>query len=212
MPSVNTIVWKIISDDLSIQNNLQRGLINTRGLARYLIQEKGIKASIDAVISAIRRYEDDSPFVKMVRDAEKVLKSIIITTKSNVCCLTMNDSEFDVISKDFNSNKTLKENFRLTKSKESIKLFLNQKDLEMKVDLFDQDKVYSVVKDLAEIRITLPEDAIKNVGLLAKISQEIALNGVSIHEVIVSVPEILIYVKHKDLVKAHQAVMGITSD
>ena len=120
MPSVNTIVWKIISDDLSVQNNLKRGLINTRGLARYIIREKGLTVSIDAVISAIRRYEDDSPLARMDRDAEDVLKSITVTTKSNVSCVTMGDSEFSAISKDFESDKVLRENFRMIKSKEKI--------------------------------------------------------------------------------------------
>ena len=62
MTSINHTVWKLLADDISVQKNIERGIINIRGLARFLIDKHGLHASMDAVISAIRRYETESIF------------------------------------------------------------------------------------------------------------------------------------------------------
>ena len=209
MASINTLVWRYIADDVSIQKDLQRGLINIRGLARYLIDKYHLDSSMDAVISAIRRYETENVFDDNTKDIDSVLQSSVITTKNYVSCITMKEVEYKTISQDFVGKNILRENFRMVKSKEVIKLFLNQKDLNKKVDLFTKENVISVTPDLAEIRVTMNSKATETVGVLARLSHEIALHGVSIYELISAVPEMLIYVKSDDLVRAHKAVLGL---
>ena len=50
-------VWKILDTSPSIQRDMSLGLINHSALARYIIEERNIDANLDAVLSAIRRYE-----------------------------------------------------------------------------------------------------------------------------------------------------------
>jgi hypothetical protein len=124
MASVNTEVWKVLAEDLSVQKDMRRELINVRALARYLIQKKGITGSIDAVISAIRRFEAESDLAKQAQEVEVVFENAIITTKSNIASMTLSDRQFKIIATDFLGDKKLKENFRLLKSKENIRIFL----------------------------------------------------------------------------------------
>ena len=70
----------------------------------------------------------------------------------------------------------------------------------------------SVTKDLAEVRITMHSKATETVGVLARISHEIALHDVAIYEMISAIPEMLIYVKSDDLVRAHKAVLGLIQE
>ena len=212
MPSINNLVWRYIAEDVSIQKDLQRDLINIRGLARYLIDKHHVDATMDAVISAIRRYETDHIFADNTKEIDAVLQAAIITTKNYVSCITVKETEFNKICTDFAGSNILKENFRLVKSKEVVKLFLNQKDLDKKVELFAKENILSVTKDLAEIRVTMHNKATETVGVLARISHEIALHGVCIYEFISAVPEFLIYVKSDDLVRAHKAVLGLIQD
>ena len=57
MVSVNQRIWNIISKELCVERELLHGLINIRALAKYLIDKYSLNASLDSVISAIRRYE-----------------------------------------------------------------------------------------------------------------------------------------------------------
>ena len=52
-------VWKILDNNPSIRREMRRGLINMSALAKYIIHRKGVDATLDAVISAIRRYKLD---------------------------------------------------------------------------------------------------------------------------------------------------------
>ncbi len=212
MTSINNLVWRCIAEDASIQKDLQRGLINVRGLARHLIDKHHIGASMDAVISAIRRFETEQVFADNTKDIDSVMKSAVITTKNFVTCITMKEVEYKTISMDYVGKNILKENFRMVKSKEIIKLFLNQKDIEKKLDLFSKGNVISVTKDLAEIRVTMNHKATETVGVLARLSHEIALHDVPIFELISAIPELLIYVKSDDLVRAHKAVLGVIKE
>ena len=209
MSSVNIIVWRLIAEDVSIQKNLTRDLINIRALARYLITKHHLKVSLDAVISAIRRYESDAAFSDNTAEIDAVFQSAIIMTKNHVACITLKDAEYKTISADYVGQNTLKENFRLIKSKEVVKIFVNQKDLDAKLQLFDKDNILSVTKDLAEIRVTTHAKAAETVGVLARLSHEIALHDVCIYDIIWAVPEFLIYVKSDDLVRSHKAVLGL---
>lgn len=212
MTSINNLVWRYIAEDASIQKDLQRCLINVRGLARYLIEKHSIGASMDAVISAIRRFETEQVFQDNTKDIDAVMKSAVITTKNFVTCITMKEMEYKTISTDYVGKNILKENFRMVKSKEIIKLFLNQKDIEKKLELFSKGNVLSVTKDLAEIRVTMNNKATETVGVLARLSHEIALHDVPIFELISAIPELLIYVRSDDLVRAHKAVLGVIKE
>lgn len=210
MTNINAQVWNLLEEDLCVQKDLKRGLINTRALARHLIQKNNLTASMDAVISAIRRFENDKEFKENIEELNDVFSKTIVTTKNNVACLTIKETSFGAVAQDFTEGKILRENFRLIKSKELVKLVLNQKDLDSKLGLFDKKDIVHVEKDLSEIRIQIPLSGAVKKGILARISHSIYLHDVNIHEILVAVPEILVYVKSVDLVKAHQAVLELT--
>src|SRR3989338_6428460 len=97
----------------------------------------------------------------------------------------------------------------MIKGKERIKLFLNQKDLDKKLALFDKKDILQVEQNLGEIRVHVPMQATETRGVLGSISQHIALEGVVIYEVVVAVPDLLFYVKQDELVKAHKGILDI---
>ena len=212
MTSINHTIWKLLAEDISIQKNLERGLINTRGLARYFITEYNLAASMDAVISAIRRYETEIMFSTAKKQLDTLFEEARITTKNNVACITLKEYEFEAIAKDFVGSKILKNNFRLIKSKENIKIFLNQDDLEEKKAMFTSENTLNISKDLSEIRISMPETVTETVGVLARIAQEIALEEVNVEDIISALPEFLLYVKSSDIIKAHKALVNLTGN
>ena len=86
MTNIHKDVQKILSVDRAIQKNLNQGLINVRALARYL-QDQGVSGSVDAIISAIRRFEADETQNITEEELLRYFNSMIINTKSNILIL-----------------------------------------------------------------------------------------------------------------------------
>ena len=101
MTNINAQVWNLLEEDLCVQKDLKRGLVNTRALARYLIQKNNLTASMDAVISAIRRFENDKEFKENIEELNDVFSKTIVTTKNNVACLTVKETSFGTVAQDF---------------------------------------------------------------------------------------------------------------
>ena len=59
MTNITHYVWKMLDNSPSIRRCMSQGLINTTALAKYIIKEKKIDGTLDAVSSAIRRYKFD---------------------------------------------------------------------------------------------------------------------------------------------------------
>src|SRR3989338_11002525 len=91
-------VWNVINSDLSIQRDIEKGLINHRALARYVLEKYGVKASLEAVISAIRRYEPE-PFVSQEKKITNLFKDSLISTKNNMVCFTVEKEAIQAVGK-----------------------------------------------------------------------------------------------------------------
>ena len=208
MKSVNQEIAEILQKDLALQKCLKRDLINTRSLARQLIKDHDLSYSIDAVISAIRRYDLENISL-LSSEAQNAFKKMSITTKDNVARLTLHDHAFSTIAQVTLNKKILKENIRLIKSKETITLLVSQKDIEQKISLFVKSDIINIQKDLTEIRLQFAQDIGHIKGIVARVASELALCDINIEEIIYSMPDLLLYVREQDLVSAHKALLEI---
>jgi hypothetical protein len=68
----------------------------------------------------------------------------------------------------------------------------------------------NIATDLSEIRISMPDEVTENVGVLARIGQEIAMQEVNVEDIISALPEFLLYVKSSDIIAAHKALVNLT--
>jgi aspartokinase len=203
MESINQQVWKALQTDPAIMRDLQRKLVNTRALAKYLIQKYEFKVSLDAIISAIRRFPLES-----YQEEEKILQHIfqdsVVSTKNNIACVTIDLSPNQVFSKLCTINLPV---FRVTTGTDEVKILVEDRHADAIAKMF---KGCSVEHNLSEISITAAEKAIKTKGVLARIAQELALAHINIHEMCMCAPQFLIYVSQKDIVKAHERIITLT--
>lgn len=202
--SINQKVWHVLETDPAIKKDLIRKLINIRALAKHIIERHGIHASLDAVISSIRRFP--LPKVKLQEKAiHNIFRDSIISTKNNIACITIPQSPAQAFSKITSlSLPTL----RITTGIDDIKLMVENKNAEKITKLF---KSAHVVNNLSEISVTVSEKALKTKGVLARIAGELAVADINIHELIVCPPQFLIYVAQRDIVKAHERVLALSS-
>jgi aspartokinase len=213
MTNITQTIWNLISQDPSIQKNLQKNLINIRALAKHLINQHGLKASIDSVISAIRRYPTSKNFKENVSELKEVFVGANIATKNNLACMVLRNqsdiqkylSEITKIT-DFEKRETL----RMIKGKNNLKVITDMVSIQKLKNIFPKEENIEVKENLSEIRI-LTQDikADKTKGVAARISNELLTNDININELIFCVPEIIVYVDQKDLLKAHESILQL---
>ncbi len=213
MTNITQTVWNLISQDPPIQKNLQKNLINIRALAKHLINQHGLKASIDSVISAIRRYPTSKNFKENVSEIRDVFIGANIATKNNLACLVLRNqsdiqkylSEVTKLT-DFEKRETL----RMIKGKNNLKIITDMVSLEKLKKIFPEEGKLETKENLSEIRI-LTQDikADRTKGVAARISNELLTNDINISELMFCVPEIIIYVDQKDLLKAHESILQL---
>lgn len=205
MPNIVQIVWKIIDDDPSIKRELSRGLINISALARYIITQKKIDATFDAVITAIRRYKLEK-YDEIFTTAYKMLgQTVNISTKSNLAEISLvKDDEIQrILPKVFNIIKYVRGDvLRIMQANESIRLLIDEKNLQQVKTLFPKDKIITTEIDLAEIDIYIHPKMQTTPGILATIANELANNGINIVEFMTCPPEMLCFVKKDELIRA----------
>ncbi|MDP2908822.1 MAG: hypothetical protein Q8N77_03365 [Nanoarchaeota archaeon] len=212
MTNITQGVWNIISQDPSLQKNLQKNLINIRALSKYMINKHSLKASLDSVISAIRRYPTSKNFKENISGVREIFLDADVATKNNLACLTLrNQSDIQKylaeVTKitDFEKRETL----RMIKGKNNLKIITDMNNVQKIKSLFPEG-VVEVKENLSEIRVLTPDvRADKTKGVAAKLSNELLTNEININEIIFCVPEIIIYVEQKDLLKAHETIIQL---
>lgn len=63
--------------------------------------------------------------------------------------------------------------------------------------------------DLAEINMHLHPEAVNTPGIMLVLSTELMLNSINIYEITSCVPEMLIFVEEKDLLRAYQVLFEL---
>ena len=205
MTNITHEVWKILDNNPSIRRNMSQGLINTSALARYIIKETKLSASLDAVQIAIRRYklnQQDEIFNK----AQRLFgQTINVSTKSNLAEISLiKDTDVQkILPKLFNFIQYVQGDvLRVTQANKSIRILFDEKNTETVLSLFPKDKILSQEKNLAEINIHIHPKMQRTPGILALLTNELALNGINLVEFVTCPPEMLCIIKKEDLVKA----------
>jgi len=207
--NINQSVWKILQSDLAIQKDLNRDIVNIRALAKYIIKKYSLLASLDAVISAIRRFQGQEVFEEEDALLLNAFKDSLISTKNNIACITIPYSSpaiFTKIGKLGEDGKRV----RIVIGSHEIKVFCEHQDLDEMKTLFRGPQL-KIAPDLTQISVVTREVVQQIKGVAARITSEIALANINIIELLVCQPEFLIYIKEEDTVKAHNSLLKLCS-
>jgi len=207
----NTVgeVWKYLENSPCIRRDLSRGLINARALAKYILKTQKMDTTLDAVISAIRRYKIDKQGDIFLNARNLISQTINLSTRSGLAEISLVKDDdvqhllpelFEVI--DYTRGEVL----RIIQATESIKLLIDGKNLENVTELFPKDKIIKIDKNLAEINMHMHPKMVSTHGILAVIANELAINGINIVEIMSCLPEMVLFVKEEDILKAYQVL------
>lgn len=206
--NINQTVWKILASDLAIQKDISRKIVNVRALAKHILKKYELPASLDSVISSIRRFQSAERFNEDEKELLHIFKDGVVSTKNNMACITLGLGPRELFTKVCAAGNQLVP-FRVTAGNEETKMIVEQPRLDRVREWFDKKDIIGIEKDLSELLVVVSKQAIHAKGVLARIANELSLANINIHEIIVCPPEFLVYVKERDIVKAHEAILKL---
>ena len=212
MTNLTQEIWNLLDSEPSIKKELGRGIVNIMALSKYIMKAKNLDCSIDAVISSIRRYVSEKKFDVNFPKVDEIIKSSRISTKTRIALISMK-RESRIIELLPNVFPLVELNrgdvMRLSEGKESIKLLVDEKNLQKILDIFPKDRIIGVTKNLSELNIAFIPGSVKTAGVLATITNALAIKDVNIIEAIGCMPEFMIFLDTKDILKAHEAMIEL---
>jgi aspartokinase len=202
-------VWKYLDNNPSIKADISLGIINIRALAKYIIKTQKMDVTLDAVISAIRRYEINRQEDLFGKARKVIRETFTLSTRSGLIEISLVKDDdvqrilpelFEII--DYARGEVL----RVIQATECIKLLADEKNLEKVSNVFPKEKILRIEKNIAEINMHMHPNGAATRGILAVITNELAINGISIFEIMSCLPEMLLFVKEEDILKSYQVL------
>ncbi len=208
--NVTKKIWRLLDRNPCILRNMRYGLINVRALATYLIREEKINTTIDAAISAIRRYNFDA-YDAIFRKAHKIIREpTAISTRSPLAIVSL--------VKDAEVQKTLPRIYsgiqpdqgdvlRVMQGNRSVKIVIDRHNLELVKSLFSKKDILAIDENLGEICVhnMVPNGRITP-GILAISANELAINNINVLEIMSGSSEILWFVEERDIQSAYNVL------
>jgi len=208
MAQIELLLRDFFNKHPDIRQARKKGLVNRRALARYIVRAEHLEhTTIDALISVLRRFDTEK--TKDEEQFNKLLAEVTISTKENIAILTLKKSPraieklARVIScVDYSRGEILK----IVQGALSLKIFIDESNLKDVKEIFDDKDIIGIMKNIAELNILFPKEAMEAKGVLSYIASQLAMEGINLIELITCTPELTLYVEKKHLLKAYEAL------
>jgi predicted regulator of amino acid metabolism with ACT domain len=212
MTSIRHQVERTIESDPVIKKGLQRRIINSRALARYILESGTVDSTPDAVLGIIRRYpvgrETGASHRQLFEDCE-------IAMRNRMADLAIENGA-DVMRRIADFAATIKttrgENLRIIVGVQSIRVIAYQKTLDSFVQTLRPREIINYSTNLAEISLLFPYEATKVKGMVAKVTAQLALNDVNLVGIFCCSPEDIIMVTEQDAPRALEALQKLLTE
>ena len=211
MAEIRRTIEKIIERDPVIRKGLQRGIINSRGLARYIQDTGRLDATTDAILGVIRRY----PLAGEGPERSPVLENSGLAMRSRMADLTLyyrSGIMKQIAELESSIGIAKSEKPRIIEGSRSIRILGDQKTVDWFRQNLPREDVIQYLDNLVEISISLTSAAVSAKGVYARITAELALNDVNLVGIACYVLEVSLLVEEKNATKAIETLHNMISD
>jgi hypothetical protein len=175
-----------------------------------MIASYELDASEDAVLSAIRRMKQ-TPNFDPFRPARGLLAQCHVNVRSRACQV--------MIGKADEARRKLPQMVQLvdlskgemlyfTWGEFGLKVLLDEANLPALENLFGHS-VTKTVRHLSAVTVVEPEQGLNTPGVLALMSETLALRGINIVDAVYGYPDYVFFVKESDALKAYEALAAL---
>lgn len=213
MANVRRQVERIIESDPVIKKGLQRRIINSRALARYILRVDGVDSTQDGILGIIRRYPLDIEIEPLHR---QMFKDCEIVTRYGMANMAVENSPgiMRSIAEFAASIRTTRgENLRVSVGLTSIRVIAEQKTLDIFRQTLRPGEIVRYKNNLAEISLLFnpkSEDVKGIKGIAAKITAQLVSHDVDLAGMFsFGFPEEVVMVAEEEAPRALQAIQQL---
>lgn len=210
--SIHSFVWKIIDTDISLKKELSRDLINVRKLANYIIKTQKIDASLDSVISAIRRYKNSSIKKEEQQSAYDILKQAKLSVRTQMVSLELKRTD-EVKTQLGRPDRLVQyqehDTVRVLEGSNTVSLIFDKKNADKVISQFSKKNILNMIKNVGMLELSYSKDLEKTPGVFFIIANELAQNDISIIDALISASEHIIVVDEKDITRAFDLIYAL---
>jgi hypothetical protein len=206
MADLRRRIEQIIEADPVIRKGIQRGIVNSRALARYVQNTEGVDSTHDAILGIIRRYE---PSATELLDTHRFLKECEVSLRSKIAELVVKYHQETMyqISEFVSNHKTTRgERVKLVVEVGFIRIIADQRSLEDLSRTLRPGEIIGYSKDLTEITLHLPDATSATKKILAKVTMELALNDIDLAGIVECAPGLTLVVAETDAPRTLEAL------
>jgi hypothetical protein len=207
---VPAAVEAVLGRDGVVTEALSRGFVNLRALARWIIASERLEATEDAVLSAIRRHQRVT-WKDPYEEARGILARSHLNVRSRVAQATAPRTKpiQDKLAKLVHLVDVEKgEILYYTHGESGVKVVVDEANLSGVRDLLGRD-VRQVANDLAAVSVVEPPEGLWVSGVLALMTQALALKRINAVDAVWGFPEYTFFVKQEDTLAAYEALDGL---
>ncbi|MEK6983783.1 MAG: hypothetical protein AABX33_04375, partial [Nanoarchaeota archaeon] len=153
-----------------------------------------------------------TPLVCYATPVESSTSKVGVKTRGNVVdiCLKKSKRIFEQLNKinlivDIEKGEVI----RIIQAEESIRVILDEKNLDKFFEFISKNDCTSIEKNLAEINLHFAIEASKTKGIISLISSSLNAEDINIVEIISCAPELLVFIKKEDLIKALNVINNL---
>jgi len=204
--NITRIVEEYINSNPAARDALLSGLINYSKLSRQIQKDMAMKAKLDSMIVACRRYYDK---YKKSKSFEAKVKQVVhgssITLKDKMCVLIIEKTNLSYFLSKLGQLKRFQGTFNMVQSSNAVTLVVEEKNMARFREIF-KNQLLKVNSGLVQITIESPIDIEDIPGHNAYIFSLLAQNSINIVEQMSCWTDTLILIDEKDAVKAVEAI------
>jgi hypothetical protein len=212
MAEIRRRVEHIIDADPIIKRGLQRGIVNSRALARYVRTTEGVDSTHDAILGIIRRYK---PYDEESADTHHFFRECELTSRNKIAELSVKyrqETMYQVAEFVSNRETTGGEKVKLVVGSGFVKVIADQKALEDFSKTLRPGETIAYSRDLTEITLHLPPATHTTKGIVAKVVMELGLNDINLLGIVDCAPELTLVVAEKDAPRTLEALQTMLSE
>lgn len=179
--SVAEQVRRALAQNPALSHALELGVLNLRATARHM-RKNSVRASEDAILSALRRLRADEPSVKSPTGILAQARILVVEPVASVTVSWRRARGATETALDPEILRSLSPRWQV-QSPDGLRLIVDEDRLDSANTIFRLPEI-QVRRNLAEIDVRLPLDARPVPGVLALACQRLASAGVNIVETV----------------------------
>jgi hypothetical protein len=207
--AVRRSVERIIESDPTIRTGLQRGIINSRALSRYILENCSVDSTPDAVLGILRRYPLDDTRGHGNRPS---LKDCNISMRGGMAYLTIENAP-DIMKRVAEFASTIRsmrgEIFRVIVGSGSVRVMAGHEALDNFRQSFRPKEIISYSAEVAEVCLLLPFGTERLGDIATAITAQLTLNRINLVGILVCPPEDIIIVSESDASRTFEALQQL---